>query len=488
MSKPVILCVDDDELILNSLSSELKLEFGAEYSIQMAGSGTEALEFIMECMASDIPVPVVISDYLMPEMRGDRLLQELHALLPETRAIMLTGHATLDGVANAINWAGLYRFINKPWDSQDLILTIREATKSYYQEQKIISQHNTLEEMNHSLEKLVVERTLELMETKRLLEEANLQLTKEKEQFRLASITDNLTQLFNRGYFLKRMEEEVLLFERYGSEFCVMLVDIDDFKRINDTFGHGVGDEVLARTGDLFRQVFRETDLVGRYGGEEFLALMRSNSTTDCMVIAERFRSHFEEMIFTVPELKVTVSIGMIHYHGEGIMEIIKKVDSLMYAAKAAGKNQVATQAVPVSIKTAPLKTDCAVLCVDDEKTILDSVRIQLKLAFGGRFRYESAENAEEAWEVIEALERTGIRLLVIVADWLMPGIKGDVFLAEVHRRFPQVINVILSGHITPEALNNARENANLFRCIHKPWKEHELVDAIREGLSLEKE
>ncbi len=343
MSNPVILCIGDDELILNSLKHELKLAFGTEYTVQGACSEAEALALVHEYIHADIQVPVVVADDKMPQTRGDRLLYEIHLLLPASRKIMLTSHAIVEESADANNNAGLYRLITKPWDHEALILAIREAVKSHYQEQATESPHDSLEEMNHALKKLVIERTMELMEAKKKLETANMILTHEKEQFHTAAITDSLTQLFNRGYFMKRMEEEVLLFERYGSEFCLMLVDIDDFKRINETYGHGLGDEVLARTGDLFRHVFRETDLVSRFGGEEFLVLMRTDSKTDCLVIAERFRTNFEELVFTDSRLRVTVSIGIIHYQGEGIAEVIKKVDALMSTAKAAGKNRVAT-------------------------------------------------------------------------------------------------------------------------------------------------
>ena len=123
------------------------------------------------------------------------------------------------------------------------------------------------------------------------------------------------------------------------------------------------------------------------------------------------------------------------------------------------------------------------ILCVDDEKIILDSLKSQLKKRFGRKYTYEVAENADEAFEVIEELDEDGLEILIIVSDWLMPGMKGDEFLIRVHDMFPGIVKVMLTGQADEEAVENVRQNANLHRCIHKPWKEDELVDAINSGL-----
>jgi DNA-binding NtrC family response regulator len=123
------------------------------------------------------------------------------------------------------------------------------------------------------------------------------------------------------------------------------------------------------------------------------------------------------------------------------------------------------------------------ILCVDDEKSILMSLRIQIKKHFGKRYSYEIAENVEDAWEVIEELDEDGIEILVIVSDWLMPRIKGDKFLTEVHERFPKIVKVMLTGQADEEAVERAKQNAKLHRCLHKPWDEQELIDAIESGL-----
>ncbi|MDM8522062.1 response regulator [Desulfococcaceae bacterium HSG8] len=123
------------------------------------------------------------------------------------------------------------------------------------------------------------------------------------------------------------------------------------------------------------------------------------------------------------------------------------------------------------------------ILCVDDEKIILDSLKSQLKKRFGSKYTYEVAENGEEALELIEELVEDGLEILIIVSDWLMPGLKGDEFLILVHQSFPDIVKVMLTGQSDEESIENARKNANLHRCLYKPWDEDDLVDTIQSGL-----
>ena len=162
MDKQVILCVDDEEIILQAIEEQLANVFGEEYVIETSDSGEDALAFFREMMADGIRVPVVITDYIMPGMKGDELLKEIHALSPGSLKILLTGQASIEGISNAINNAQLYRFIAKPWDKNDLVLTVKEAIKSFLQEQKIRKQNEELLVLNASLEEKVKQRTEEL--------------------------------------------------------------------------------------------------------------------------------------------------------------------------------------------------------------------------------------------------------------------------------------------------------------------------------------
>jgi len=164
MSKKVILVVDDEKIVLDSIKTEFRNEFGNEFRIEVAESGNEALEIIYECVSSETDVPIVISDHIMPGMMGDELLERIHRIIPDTLKIMLTGQANSTAVGNAVNKANLYRYISKPWDSRDLSLTIREAVKSYYQAQMVDKQNREIRELNQNLELKVEERTKELLE------------------------------------------------------------------------------------------------------------------------------------------------------------------------------------------------------------------------------------------------------------------------------------------------------------------------------------
>lgn len=124
------------------------------------------------------------------------------------------------------------------------------------------------------------------------------------------------------------------------------------------------------------------------------------------------------------------------------------------------------------------------ILCVDDEKVVLQSLRTQLNEAFGDTYLYEVAEDADEALEVIDELSDEEISIILIVSDWLMPGMKGDELLIKVHQQFPNVIKILLTGQADESAIERAKEQANLHCCLFKPWSEEELVETVKSGLA----
>ncbi|WP_347841166.1 response regulator [uncultured Draconibacterium sp.] len=124
-----------------------------------------------------------------------------------------------------------------------------------------------------------------------------------------------------------------------------------------------------------------------------------------------------------------------------------------------------------------------AIVCVDDESIILDSLGEQIRNMFGNEYLYESAENAAEGLEVIEELAEEDIDVLVIVSDWLMPGQKGDEFLIDVHKKFPKIVKVMLTGQADESAVNNAINNADLHAYLTKPWSAQDLEKVIKTGL-----
>jgi PAS domain S-box-containing protein len=191
-NKPVIICVDDEPIILESLKIELKKTLGEEHLLETAEGGEDALELIEELLAEGCEIVAVISDYLMPNIKGDELLKQIHRISPKTIKIMLTGQADLEAVANTIKYAKLYRYISKPWQSEDLKLTVKEAINSYFMEKQLAEQNAQLQKLNQELETLVEERT------------AQLRLSEEKfaKAFRSSPNPITITR-FNDGRYLE---------------------------------------------------------------------------------------------------------------------------------------------------------------------------------------------------------------------------------------------------------------------------------------------
>jgi len=159
MRKSTIICVDDEKIILDSLKNELKSFLTNDYTIEFAESGKEAIEIYNELLENNFDVPLIITDYIMPEMKGDELLMKMKLLNNNIYTIMLTGQATIQGVINSINNAGLYRYIAKPWETNDLILTINEALKGYNRDLELKQQRIDLEFANAKLLKLDLAKT-----------------------------------------------------------------------------------------------------------------------------------------------------------------------------------------------------------------------------------------------------------------------------------------------------------------------------------------
>jgi len=155
MTTPVILCIDDESILLEALKCQLKDYFAGKYRIETVESAEEALEVIEELQEDKVDLPVVICDQIMPGMKGDELLIEIHAIMPATLKILLTGQADVEAIGNAVNKSNLYHYIAKPWEPTNFNLTIKGAVEHYYQEQK-------LAKFYADLEKKVAERTQEL--------------------------------------------------------------------------------------------------------------------------------------------------------------------------------------------------------------------------------------------------------------------------------------------------------------------------------------
>jgi diguanylate cyclase (GGDEF)-like protein/PAS domain S-box-containing protein len=174
---------------------------------------------------------------------------------------------------------------------------------------------------------------------------AEEELRQSEQRYREMSITDSLTKLYNSRHFFRQLENEVERAKRYGTPLSLILMDIDDFKRYNDTYGHLEGDKVLRALSNVVRKNLRTSDTAYRYGGEEFTVLLPETEGENAFIAAERLRKDFENEILTpLPgsDVHVTVSIGVSRYvSGEQPSTFLKRVDEGMYKAKKLGKNRV---------------------------------------------------------------------------------------------------------------------------------------------------
>ncbi|MCS6896166.1 MAG: SpoIIE family protein phosphatase [Bacteroidia bacterium] len=158
--KPVILCVDDEKIILDSLQEQILNRLGERFECEVAQSGEEGLEVIDELRTDGREIAVIISDQLMPSMKGDQFLITAHKKIPDSYKILLTGQATLDAVQNAINNARLYRYVMKPWREDDLMLTVEEAAEAYLQRIRLQFYMRLLRDINTLTQKLSGEREI----------------------------------------------------------------------------------------------------------------------------------------------------------------------------------------------------------------------------------------------------------------------------------------------------------------------------------------
>jgi response regulator RpfG family c-di-GMP phosphodiesterase len=124
------------------------------------------------------------------------------------------------------------------------------------------------------------------------------------------------------------------------------------------------------------------------------------------------------------------------------------------------------------------------IMCVDDEPIVLTSLNIQLKQEFRNIYSLEMAESASEAMEILEELQEEEAQVLVIISYWLMPGKKGDDFLIDVHKIFPNAIKIMLTGQADREAVAKAKKQANLYACLTKPWTKEYLINTIKTAIS----
>lgn len=333
-----IICVDDDEAILHVLRQQLD-PFEGSHEIDLATSGEEALELIEELDRDGEPVALVIADQIMPGMKGVQLLEKIHRSHPQTSKILLTGQAGLDAVVYAINHAGLNRYIGKPWDEPDLRLTVESLLSRYRLLQDNLRLIETLRRKNDELTRLNT-----VLEDR--VKERTQELARANERLERLAITDGLTEKFNHRYFHERVAAEVERSGRTGSPLSLLMIDVDFFKRFNDTHGHLAGDGALRRIAALISEERRLNDVVARYGGEEFAVLLLDTPPEAALMVGEQTRERVAQS--NAAEFRgerLTISIGVASCpddanEGEALVDA---ADRALYRAKNAGRNRVVT-------------------------------------------------------------------------------------------------------------------------------------------------
>lgn len=299
-----ILVVEDDATARCFLEKILKC---AGYRVISADNGISAYAVLRQEFC-----PIVLTDWMMPEMDGLELCREIrnHNWPSYVFIIFMTARNSEEDIVNGLE-SGADDYLTKPLNASELIARLKTA-----------------------------ERILNLEKS----------LVTEKEKIRMLSTIDPLTGVYNRAYLADRLNQEIRAARRYQRPFSLIMLDLDDFKAVNDTFGHQIGDWVLQECAVRIKQLIRrQVDWVVRYGGEEFLIVLPETYIEGAQIMAQRLCaaiSQIELQLQSKP-LGVTASFGVTGFAPETPDEetdpesIIKQADNYLYAAKRHGKNRV---------------------------------------------------------------------------------------------------------------------------------------------------
>jgi diguanylate cyclase (GGDEF)-like protein len=305
MSKqPVKVLVVDDDPINRMLLRQSLQRFG--WGVTEVADGTEAWQLLQENHH-----PFVITDWMMPGMHGPELIRHIRqANYPSyTYVILLTSRGEREDVVSGLE-SGADDYVTKPFDQAELRARIE-----------------------------IGQRILDL----------EAKLSESQENLRILAAHDSLTRLLNRRAIEELAEAEISRGQRHQKPLALVLLDIDHFKLINDTFGHASGDRALVRLSDLLRQNLRAFDHVGRWGGEEFICVLPETDIGEALQVAERIRARVadEELALddgAVLSMTVSVGVGVWTTANQPVTfeELYKAADAALYAAKRSGRNRVA--------------------------------------------------------------------------------------------------------------------------------------------------
>ncbi|MBP7125008.1 diguanylate cyclase [Myxococcota bacterium] len=322
--RPSVVMIDDEPeqlVVMEALLSD-------DFDTHGFTSGRQAIAALEQW-----PDSVVLCDQRMPDLSGDEVLTRIRVLYPRTVRVMVTGHADLPALVRALNEGSLFGYLQKPYEPEQLKALVHRAVRSQEVVRENLRLQQELQSLQVRLDALVEQRTASLVQENVVLREM--------------AERDALTGLFNARALHKRLQEEQERVHRYGEIVSLVMIDLDHFKDVNDTWGHLVGDAVLREVGMTLRRTVRQGDFVGRYGGEEFLVIAPGTPEEGAVRLAERLRASVESIAIPAgPEtsLRQTISLGVATgRRGEeaSLQEVLRRADECLYRAKRDGRNRV---------------------------------------------------------------------------------------------------------------------------------------------------
>lgn len=320
MNKIHVLFVDDEEFTLHALERILRKELFYKH---FAGSGAEALELMAETS-----IHIIVSDMKMPEMNGLELLKRVKKKYPDTVRMVLSAYSETSQLLSCINYGEIYRFITKPLDPEELKTSIHDAIEYYLTRLDRIDLTRSLDKKNTHLRQALAKQ--------KEMEQKLLQLC----------IVDDLTGLYNRRQLTHALRQAFQESVRYHKKLSCFMLDLDHFKKVNDTHGHAFGDFVLKEFSQRIKNSLRDTDIAFRYGGEEFFILLPETTLQEAETVALRIVESCGTTPFEDAGISdiITVSVGIASFHKcnpENPEDLIAHADNMLYKAKKAGRNRV---------------------------------------------------------------------------------------------------------------------------------------------------